>query len=242
MKRLLAATLALGAVLGASSAQAATTTTQSVQWGPGPTDFSGSANSFALFDSNIGTLQSVTISISYGYNSSLKISATSPSKGSAKTESAAGFTSSNSSISNAIIGILNEQSVTIGSSTLNKAAFDLNGGSTSYDFTATTGGSETVPSNALTSNIGPVTNSTAAYLTAFSTPGGGNFNVLFNTVTGTDVSATGGNATASQTTTATGTMSLYYTYSTNTVPEPASLALLGVGIVGLGVARRRRKA
>ena len=69
-----------------------------------------------------------------------------------------------------------------------------------------------------------------------------------NTFTGTTISQSGGNSTASQTTTGLGNFTIFYTYDNSTatpppptgVPEPATMALLGAGWSGIGMTRRRR--
>src|ERR1700723_2680907 len=209
MNKLLTAAIAAGALLGAASAHATTVTTatQTITFGPGPTDFINASQNLSLFDSSLGTLASVVISGTYGFNSTVTVtnSAADASSGSVKTESGSGFGSSTSSINSVIQALLDTVgSVTIGSKTLNPAAFDLNGSSQSYSLPS--GVSTHVFSNASVHTDGPVSDTPPADLAAFEANGGGLFDVLFNTITGTDLSNTGGNTSAQQSTTATGTI------------------------------------
>ncbi len=243
----LAAVIALSPAVFSRSAQATTitTATQTINFGPGPTDFSNASQSFNLFDSTLGSLDSVVISGSYGFTSTVTVtnSAAGTSSGTVKAESAAGFGATAPSINTIIQTLLDTAgSATVGSGTINPAAFDLLGSTQGYSLAA--GDAVNVFSNATVHTNGPVTDTAPADLAAFEAGGGGLSNLLFNTATGTDLSNTGGNTSAVQLTTGTGTVNIFYTYDaappTNT-PEPASLALIGTGVLGIATIRRWRR-
>ena len=221
----------------------ATTISQSVTFGPGPTDFLGTTQNLNLFNTALGTLNSVTFTSTFGFTSNITVSnqAAGTSTGSVNTESASGFSSGVSAV-NAILAAYVDTAgdVLVGGDELNPAAFDLRGTTRAYSLAS--GSSTTLLSNAATQTVAPGPDTAAADLAAFSKAGGGSFDVSFETITGTNLNNRGGNTTSSQQTTATGTFGVVYDYTAppTTLLEPASIALMGVGLTGMTLLRRRR--
>lgn len=224
-----------------------TTATQTLTFGPQLTEFDRTPRPLQLFDSSLGTLQSVTINVSYAYSSNLNITnnAATPSGGSAFTQSAAVFRSDNAQLDTVLQSLIDKAGkAIIGSATLNPSAFKVLGDTVSYSLAP--GESTVQPSDAPPMSIA-VTDTNASDLLAFEAPGGGQANVLLSTATATTLSNTGGNTSAFQQTTATGTFQLYYIYGSAPVqspiptPEPTTIALLGMGILATKIFRTSRR-
>ena len=242
-KKLALATTALMLAAGAAHASV-TTPIQTISFGPGLTDYTNATQSVNLFNTTLGTLDSFTITVSYGFNSVITISnqGSAASNGSVKTESAAGFGSTNSAANSILDNIVDTNGpATVGQLTLANSAYDQLGGVNQYVVNANS--SQTYNSNKAAQTLGPIVDSTASDLQAFEAAGGGALAILFNTITGTDQTNTAGNSSSTQSTTATGVFKIFYTYDVAPpvgVPEPASMAILGAGLIFTGLIRRHR--
>ena len=174
------------AVLGFAAPANASVFTQTVTFGPAPTDYNGTGpgtGSVLLFDTNGGTLNSITFSSSYGFNSTITVSDNSQtgSSGNANTESAAQFTAGSSAATTALNTDINTGGhCFIGAGSLSPIAYDIQGSKSQYTL-APNGGSQQLTSTGTTVSNAAVTDTTAADLAAFSNAGGGNLAIGFDT-------------------------------------------------------------
>ena len=218
MNKFLAVAVA-GFALGAVSQASAATTSNSTTFGPTKTDFTTSNLTLKAFNTTLGTLTSVTLSMvgNATVGGSVTNNATTSQNFKVSTDTQVTLNSTTASVTNLLLDLTTTQSyVAVGAGatavygpfTPSASAVNVNGTPLS-DFTA-----------------GPI-NFSASTLSATTILGGGN------------------NITAAVNSTAGGSVTVTYTYTPTptppptTVPEPASMALLGLGLAGLGLIRRR---
>lgn len=213
MKKILAA--AVLAALSVGSANAALSFSNAEQ----TTEISQSGF-LDLFDTNLGTLNSVTLTLNGSMTTTLTALHTSsgPANGS--------ITGSVDLLFSSNLGSLDLSAVMLG-------------------LTATTGLIRNLDPNTPLP-VGPLTDTDTVVLTPtssiFAVAGGGQFSISCESFSGIGASGFNGNAQATQSTTAGCGASIAYDYTptTNKVPEPASMALVGLGMMGLAAIRRRK--
>ena len=162
-------TLLAGAatVMMAGSSQALTASGGSISLNNRATDYNAPIGVLSKFNSAAGTLTAVSFTVGYGFNSTIRVSATTKSTGNVSTESAAQFSSSDTAV-NAVLGsVVNTTSAIIGSATLIPAAYDLTGTRSIYTITPATGPS----SQTYTSSASGTTTDNAAASRPNSHPG-----------------------------------------------------------------------
>jgi hypothetical protein len=186
------------------------------------------SGTLAKFDSSLGTLTDVVLTLNGAMTTSLSVT-------NSAAQSQVAIVNSNVDLSfNATITGLNAAvtassplalAVTTGRQTLGAGATQLFG-----------------PLNA--TNTITLDAQLDALFASFSMAGGGNFGVSCTSLSGLGITGGGGNVAASQSTQASCGASIVYTYTaaaSKPVPEPASLALVGLALAAAGAATMRRK-
>lgn len=225
--------------------------TQTVTFGPAAadvTDMAGTPGALRFFDTALGTLNAVVLSSSYGFRSDITVSNTGagPAQGRVQTESGARFGAGDAAVAAALDRLVNTDpagSLSFGAQTLSPIAYDLLG--TPSGYLLDPGGSRRFASNG-SATRGPSASSASADLAAFARAGGGAFDPFLTTLTGLDLSVTGGNAAVGQATVAQASLTIGYDYTATAVPEATSWAMIlaGFGAIGMGLrsGRSRRGA
>jgi hypothetical protein len=181
------------------------------------TDWTGSLT-FPKFDSSLGILTQVDMSLSGGIQTVLTVTNTSPevSSGTARTEV--------------------QMTIQDAGGNLNTPQLDL----LSPNYTYSLGSGQSVTSGTLTKSGNSNDSYTlAAVLAEFTGPG--TIVLPASTFTQTWLTNLGGSTYASQATSASLTGTVTYHYTTVATPEPTSLLLLAVGLGALGLVSRRKK-
>jgi hypothetical protein len=188
-----------------------------------PTELTNATMSCGKFDSNLGTLTSISLTINGHIEGTISLH-----NSGAASADGAGTTNSVFS-ANALAGF-----------TLPGTLFNLSYSTGTQ--TLVSGGNYLSGLLTADGSAGPMVNTSS--LGGYQDAGGvGSFLITLNTLSGLLITGGGGNFTGGQSTSASASATLSYEYSTTPppVPEPASMALLGTGLLGLGAMLRRRR-
>lgn len=225
MKKIAAALAAVALCAGAQAATVSDSFPNTLQ----TTDFTNQTGTLDLFNTSLGTLTGVSLTL-YGHSVTdltLTNDSATVSEASASTRTRLTFSSSISSLNSLIGGTYKIQLLPTTDEVL------LNPG-------------QSVSFMDLSDNDSYVVTGLNSILSAFNATAGQNtFTISCSSATRLLTSVTGGNSSATQNTEAGCGATVIYTYTAaptpQPTPEPASLALVGLGLAGVGVVRRKAK-
>lgn len=230
MKKLLNS-LAFASLLGASGALHAATISFSDLDNPMETTEISQSLNFGLFDTALGTLNSVTLTLGAAFDTIITLTNHSPSP-----ESARGTLSLDIFFSSTLAG-LDTYLAGNGSDLL------LSRNTGFQSLAADPDGNGPLPGGSYTS--GTLSDSATSIETDptldvnwFTQAGGGGFTIACDSLASTTVTGAGGNVDLNQVTTAGCTGTITYDYSPASVSEPETLALMGLGLMGMAWRRR----
>jgi len=185
----------------------------------GPTDLLAAttgAFNCTKFDSNLGALNSMVLTITGQITGTISITNTGPNTENFQATTTSMFTA---------LALAGFGTPSFSASLGTGAVSQVSGSSVVYGPLAGNG------------TTGPMFNNSV--LAPYEAAGGGFFDINVGTLTGLALLGGGGNLLAGQSTQANVTATVSYDYGVQT-PEPATMAVLGAGMLGLGLARRRR--